>query len=438
VKRRALVVGINTYDYMEGLSCCLEDALAMQRVLAFHENHDPNFACRVLLGRGQTEDGCEPEPGAQVSYERVTFNSLRRALEELFAFDGMVVFYFSGHGYPDEQGVFLVTQDGNPMLPGILLNDVLRMANESPAREIVLIIDSCFSGALGEPERVRELADLHLRPGVTLLAASMAAQQARELNGHGVFTHLVLGALKGGASDVRGQISAASIYAYVEQALGPWDQRPIYKSNASQLSTIRYFTPDVSDEELRRLPRLFPRPDHHFFLDPSYEVTCVAAALPEHIRIFKLFKRYQVARLLRPVFDEDLYFAALRGHPVALTPLGQFYWQLARNHLLGGSPQPVASRRFAMPNAEAVAKLFHETYERLAPAFGYETREATRVPWDRLPECNKNLMIAATAEVLAMLYPSQEAPTSTSAPDEHAAEQESSRVGAPGSVDTCM
>lgn len=401
MRRRALLVGINAYDYMEPLSWCVEDALAMQRVLEFHENHAPNFACRTLLGSELSSAGSD-EPAGR---ERVTFNRLRVALEELFAFDEMVLFYFSGHGYPTERGVYLVTQDGNSALPGILLNDILMMANESPAREVVLIIDSCFSGALGEAEQAREMASYPLRPGVTLLAASLPGQKARELNGHGLFTDLVVGALKGGASDVRGQISAASIYAYVEQALGPWDQRPIYKSNASQLSALRYYTPEVNDDELRRLPRFFPRPDHQFFLDPSYEVTRVGEALPEHINIFKLFKRYQVARLLRPTFDEDLYFAALRKHPVELTPLGRFYWQLAKNNLLDASPSSAFSRRFPMPDAESVAKLFHEAYERLAPAFGYETRETTRVPWEQVPENNKHLMIAAAAEVLAMLFP---------------------------------
>ena len=58
-----------------------------------------------------------------------------------------------------------------------------------------------------------------------------------------------------------------------------------------------------------------------------------------------------------------------------------------------------------MPDAEAVAKLFHETYERLAPAFGYKTRQDTRVSWESLPEHNKRLMIATAAEVLALLFP---------------------------------
>lgn len=61
-----------------------------------------------------------------------------------------------------------------------------------------------------------------------------------------------------------------------------------------------------------------------------------------------------------------------------------------------------------MPDAETVARLFHETYERLAPSFGYETREATRVSWEVVPEPNKSLMIAVTAEVLKVLFPREQ------------------------------
>lgn len=51
------------------------------------------------------------------------------------------------------------------------------------------------------------------------------------------------------------------------------------------------------------------------------------------------------------------------------------------------------------PNAEALAKRFHETYERLAPAYGYKTREASAVPWDDVPKTNKDLMIAVCREI---------------------------------------
>jgi len=49
--------------------------------------------------------------------------------------------------------------------------------------------------------------------------------------------------------------------------------------------------------------------------------------------------------------------------------------------------------------SEELAKKFHETYERLAPDFGYKTRDASAVPWEDVPEANKNLMIAVCAEL---------------------------------------
>ena len=54
-------------------------------------------------------------------------------------------------------------------------------------------------------------------------------------------------------------------------------------------------------------------------------------------------------------------------------------------------------------SAEQIAQRFHETYERLAPKFGYKTREASAKPWKDVPENNKRLMIAVCAEVLAAL-----------------------------------
>ncbi|MGW4639574.1 hypothetical protein ACWEN6_13650 [Sphaerisporangium sp. NPDC004334] len=50
--------------------------------------------------------------------------------------------------------------------------------------------------------------------------------------------------------------------------------------------------------------------------------------------------------------------------------------------------------------AELVARAFHESYERLAPSFGYATREASAVPWEDVPERNKRLMVAVAAELL--------------------------------------
>ena len=54
-------------------------------------------------------------------------------------------------------------------------------------------------------------------------------------------------------------------------------------------------------------------------------------------------------------------------------------------------------------SAETLAQKFHETYERLAPSFGYETRKESAKPWCDVPEKNKKLMIAVCAEIKASL-----------------------------------
>ena len=51
-------------------------------------------------------------------------------------------------------------------------------------------------------------------------------------------------------------------------------------------------------------------------------------------------------------------------------------------------------------SAEQLAKMFHETYERLAPTFGYKTREGSAVKWADVPVKNKQLMIATCKELL--------------------------------------
>ena len=49
---------------------------------------------------------------------------------------------------------------------------------------------------------------------------------------------------------------------------------------------------------------------------------------------------------------------------------------------------------------EALAERFHDTYERLAPEHGYETRQESAVPWSDVPEPNRRLMIATVREVM--------------------------------------
>lgn len=49
---------------------------------------------------------------------------------------------------------------------------------------------------------------------------------------------------------------------------------------------------------------------------------------------------------------------------------------------------------------DLIARAFHDAYERLAPEYGYKTRDALAVPWEDVPEDNKRLMRATVGDLL--------------------------------------
>jgi hypothetical protein len=317
----ALLVGIDQYKHMSPLSGCVADAVAMRDVLQRHENGEPNYSC-VLLNSAE---------------QPVTRKSLRAQWKKLFDCDGHVLFHFSGHGTPTWTGGVLATQEGTSEEPGLPMDELLSFAKKSKAKSILLILDCCYAGHLGNPNLLQgdgnDQGQAYLRQGLTILAASRDTQRARETAGHGIFTKLVLGALRGGAADVRGRVSAAAIYAYAEQALGSWDQRPMYKSHAERLPPVRVCKPAVPDRILRQLPEIFEQEGGLLQLDPSFEFT-EPSAKPKNVALFNKLKLLRNANLLTTRARKDLYFIALESGWVKLTALGQFYWNLAKQNAI--------------------------------------------------------------------------------------------------------
>jgi hypothetical protein len=234
--------------------------------------------------------------------------------------------FFSGHGTENNLDGYLVTPDATKYDEGVSLTEVLTMANSSKAREVVVILDSCMSGALGEVPAIGSNQSV-LREGVSILTASRAGQVSMEVGGRGLFTELVCGALEGGAADVQGNVTATSVYAYVQEALGPWDQRPLFKAHVAKLVPLRKAQPAVAPDVLRQLPGWFPTPDHMFPLDPSYEDT-LEPRNEENEQLFKKLQKCRDAKLVEAVDAEFMYFAARDSTGCRLTPLGRHYWRL--------------------------------------------------------------------------------------------------------------
>jgi len=322
----ALLVGIDQYesDDFDDLTCCVADAQAMNEMLS---RHGPpaegvaggkNYTTRLITSSGN---------------RRISADFLRDSVDQLMHHpmgDGDVLFYFSGHGLANERGGFLVTQDGTRETPGYPMADLLKAANSSRNSSVVIILDCCNSGEIGNIADDDGLNQVSIGPNVTILAASGATQKSAEQWDHSLFTQYLLEALDGGAADVRGEVSAAAVYAYAEQALGPWDQRPVYKSYARKLSPIRRCAAAVPDSTLARLTEWFPTEDSVYKLDKSYEPEEKDYAIEAHVKIFDQLKKLRNARLLDGENGEQLYFAAIHEKTVHLTPQGKLYWKRAR------------------------------------------------------------------------------------------------------------
>ncbi len=307
--KKALIIGINNYPN-KPLSYCVNDAHALTSILETNGDGSPNF--EVVL---------------KTDIEKKT--SLRRLIEDLFSGDSLTtLLYFSGHGYANELGGYIVTPDATKYDEGVSMDDILKIAVCSKSKNRIIILDCCHSGAFGEAH-IASSSNIHLAEGVTILTACRKEEPAMEINGHGVFTSLLLDALKGGASDLRGNITPGSVYAYIDQALGEWEQRPVFKTNITRFVPLREISPQVSKETIRRMIDYFPTATTEFQLDPEYEYTATEAK-PEKVTVFKELQQLEGVGLVIPVGEEHMYWAAMNHKSCKLTALGYHYWRLAK------------------------------------------------------------------------------------------------------------
>jgi hypothetical protein len=68
-----------------------------------------------------------------------------------------------------------------------------------------------------------------------------------------------------------GDVTPGSVYAHIDQSLGPWAQRPVFKTNVKTFVSLRKATPPISLVDLQAIATHFPVAGYNFKLDPSYE-----------------------------------------------------------------------------------------------------------------------------------------------------------------------
>jgi hypothetical protein len=317
--RKALVVGINHYQHCAGLFGCVDDAHSVKSVLERNSDGTVNFDVKLLTGTGPTDV--------------VTRAELKESIRELFAGDNETsLFFFAGHGHIESTGGYLLASDSETGDDGVPLGEVLTLANASKVRNKIVVLDSCHSGIAGTNPVTAATAELN--EGLTILTASTADQYATEQNGAGVFTTLFIDALNGAAGNLVGDVTPGSVYAHIDQSLGPWDQRPVFKTNVKSFVSLRKVQPPITLSELHRIKDLFPQPGFEFQLDPTFEPertgdeTNVPSPIPENTEKFAILQKFNRVNLVVPVGAPHMWHAAMQSKACKLTVLGEHYRRL--------------------------------------------------------------------------------------------------------------
>lgn len=257
---------------------------------------------------------------------------IKQAVEQLFEGDSdIALFYFAGHGYIESIGGFLCGSDCETGDDGFSLHDLIHIANKSKARNKIIILDSCHSGIVGNYHR--DDATAELTEGMTILTASTTEQYSAEENGSGIFTTLLVDALNGSAANLIGEITPGSVYAHIDQSLGPWDQRPLFKTNVKSFVSLRSVQSPLDLADLRKLVNFFPEPGFKFPLDPSYEPESDCPD-PDKTEIFSILQQFNRVNLLVPEDAPHMYFAAMESKSCRLTVLGEHYRKLIDRGLI--------------------------------------------------------------------------------------------------------
>lgn len=329
--RKALIVGIDNYDNIGNLSGCVNDAHSVKNVLERHADGTVNFQTpRIMVGSGP--------------FSSVTRAKLKEAVRELFAYDSEIaLLYFAGHGYIEDTGGYLCTTDSSSGDDGLPVSELMTLAGSSKAKNKVIILDSCHGGVAGNRpggESIAEIGD-----GMTILTASTAQQYAMEApsGGGGVFTNLLVDALNGAAANLVGDVTPGSVYAHIDQSLGSWGQRPVFKTNVRSFVSLRKAAAPILFSELQALATYFPYPDYNFPLDPSFEPERSAEQLvdtsipppdPTNTSIFRVLQNYVRVNLVRPVDAPHMWHAAMWGKSCELTVLGEHYRRIVAQGLI--------------------------------------------------------------------------------------------------------
>lgn len=211
--------------------------------------------------------GVPPENIKMLLDENATKSDLEAYIEDWLPKrakkDSTIFVYYAGHGTPNlkTQEAFLVPYDGHPDFTSKLfpLKRLYAGLNTLEAKEVVVMLDSCFSGAGGRSviqEGARPMVIVNENPCVKcmVLAAATGSQISSDYDKvqHGLFTYFLLKGMRGEAdltdTDQNGEVSLGELSRYVAQQVSEVaardlnrEQTPVLQPSIEQLQNRAAF-----------------------------------------------------------------------------------------------------------------------------------------------------------------------------------------------------
>lgn len=211
----AVIVGIENYLDLPAATYAERDAAAARHFIRAMGIPERNLT--VLTGTRATKTGME--------------KTLEAWLPNNVSENSRVFFYYSGHGAPDTKtgDAYLVPSDGDPQYlaqTGYPLKRLYSKLGQLKAKSVLVVLDSCFSGAGGRSvlaKGTRPLVGkvdvaLPSKGNISVISASAGDQisGSNDDAGYGLFTYNFLQGLNGAAKDSRGQVTLKSLYGYLK------------------------------------------------------------------------------------------------------------------------------------------------------------------------------------------------------------------------------
>lgn len=191
-------VGISDYQNISDLTLPEKDA---RSIAELYKTHTENVI--TITGRDATK--------ARIL--KSLKDQFNRAKEE-----DMIIFAFSGHGYPGGICPFDMSAKENS---GISYREIKDILKESRAKRKIVYADACFSGGLRSGNTAGGIQD-HQNSEILLFLSSRGGEPSIEtpFMVNGVFTSYLLRGLRGGAdTDRKRKITARELFLFVSQGV---------------------------------------------------------------------------------------------------------------------------------------------------------------------------------------------------------------------------